>query len=93
MLLMNTTILQHFRLNMLMDWQFWPFNFCRNCSRIGVYDQDQRVHVVEFNYQYFSVKNTFHTLLHVLGKYHEHQRPDRDQYITIQWQNIKPGIV
>ena len=25
--------------------------------------------------------------------YHEHQRPDRDQHIRIQWKNIKQGNV
>lgn len=28
--------------------------------------------------------------MHVLGFEHEHQRPDRDDYVTIETQNISP---
>ncbi|XP_053697328.1 zinc metalloproteinase nas-14-like [Sabethes cyaneus] len=31
-----------------------------------------------------------HELLHVLGLFHEHTRPDRDEYVEILWDNIEP---
>ena len=36
--------------------------------------------------------NIFHELLHALGFYHEHTRPDRDDHVEVQWQNIKDGM-
>uniref|UniRef100_A0A915EQK8 Metalloendopeptidase n=1 Tax=Ditylenchus dipsaci TaxID=166011 RepID=A0A915EQK8_9BILA len=32
-----------------------------------------------------------HELFHVLGRLHEHQREDRDDYITVHQENIEPG--
>ena len=35
-----------------------------------------------------SDRDIFHELFHVLGFLHEHQRVDRNNYVTINWQNI-----
>ena len=48
--------------------------------------------------QYLNIKydtrfsrHIFRMVLQSLGKYYEHQRPDRNHYITIKWNNIAPG--
>lgn len=40
---------------------------------------------------FFGPGHALHEVLHSLGVYHEHMRPDRDKYITVIWQNIKKG--
>ncbi|EAT33222.1 AAEL014515-PA [Aedes aegypti] len=32
-----------------------------------------------------------HELIHTLGFYHMHSASDRDQFVTIQWQNVREG--
>ena len=32
-----------------------------------------------------------HEIFHALGRVHEQSRPDRDQYVTIHFENVEPG--
>jgi hypothetical protein len=46
---------------------------------------------MNFNAVDTEIKSITHELGHCLGLVHEHQRPDRDNYISISWGNIVPG--
>lgn len=35
----------------------------------------------------------WHELLHVLGFEHEHQRPDRDSFIRVEYDNVEKGMM
>ena len=39
-----------------------------------------------------NVGRILHEMMHSLGFYHEHTRPDRDKYIQIVQNNVKKGL-
>ncbi len=62
-------------------------NSDQNASFVGRVGGAQVVYVFNWTYRYIIV----HELMHALGMYHEQSRPDRDQYVRINSQNIRPG--
>lgn len=34
-----------------------------------------------------------HEIFHALGRFHEQNRPDRRRYVTIDFKNVKKGII
>lgn len=52
----------------------------------------QDFQLVSFFNEEQNIKDVLRELFHLLGRYDEHVRPDRDQYVQIKWYNIQPGI-
>ncbi|KAM3964030.1 uncharacterized protein ACR2FA_002075 [Aphomia sociella] len=61
------------------------------CVHSNEHKANKGVQMVVFGYDCLSIGEIVHEIMHVLGFSHEHTRPDRDQHITIKWDNIKPG--
>ncbi|KAA0704330.1 Zinc metalloproteinase nas-14 [Triplophysa tibetana] len=65
------------------------FSYGEGCaSSVGCVGGEQRI----VTGPKCSVGNICHEILHALGLYHEHSRIDREQYISIMPENIKPGM-
>ena len=66
-------------------------NSCRdnsgNSSPVGMIGGQQILNVVSWPARFVIV----HELMHALGFYHEHQRPDRDTYVAILCFNVRGG--
>ena len=62
------------------------------CETVGM-DRSSKITSIAVNEVFIDIKSIMHMLFHVLGRYHEHQRPDRDNYIHILQENIIPGNV
>lgn len=57
-----------------------------NSSSVGRAGGPQLLHIYNWNSRFTMV----HELMHVLGFWHEHQRPDRDQFVAVQTGNVEP---
>lgn len=58
-----------------------------NNSYVGMKGNMQEINIVSKGKRYVIM----HEIMHALGVFHEHARIDRDDYITINWSNLKPG--
>ena len=55
------------------------------------FDRHNRSRYVHVDRQVSSSKAVLHMLFHILGRYHEHERADREKYIDIIRKNIIEG--
>jgi len=44
--------------------------------------------IINIDEDHIEARTILHEIGHILGLKHEHQRPDRDQYISINWDNV-----
>ncbi|XP_061722714.1 uncharacterized protein LOC133529107 [Cydia pomonella] len=63
----------------------------RQCVHSNEMKTISGVQWVVFGYDCMSEGQIMHEVMHILGFSHEHVREDRDQYISVMWDNIKPG--
>lgn len=60
-----------------------------NSSFLGRVGGPQPINMFNWSFEYIIV----HEIKHALGFYHEHQRPDRDTFITVNTSNIDPSFL
>ena len=81
-----------FRLATVMDKDWVEINSkeggCK--ANVGFLGPGHGMHIVNLEKDAcFSKGVIVHELLHILGSSHEQNRPDRDQYLTVNWKNMK----
>lgn len=64
-------------------------NLCRCCSYVGRRGGGPQAISIGKNCDKFGI--VVHELGHVIGFWHEHTRPDRDDHVSIIRDNIQPG--
>ena len=69
---------------------FTVVTFTRCYSRIGR-DPGDIEQKISIGIGCERIGTVVHEIMHSLGFFHEHTRPDRDEYIKIDWENIEQG--
>ncbi|XP_022085336.1 protein SpAN-like isoform X2 [Acanthaster planci] len=60
-------------------------------AHVGCHSSTNTVNVPTKCDLYDEIGVLIHELFHALGRYHEHTRPDRDHFVTVQWDNVLDG--
>lgn len=61
----------------------------RCASFVGMQGEQQALALDLFHCP--NIGQVAHELMHAIGFFHEHSRPDRDSYVFVQWDNIQKG--
>ena len=67
------------------------FLWYSGCTAVG-FDKSSSYRYIQVAGEYTTAKSFLHLLFHVLGRYHEHQREDRDKYVHIIREHVIEGI-
>ena len=62
------------------------------CGVVG-FDRSSHYRYIQIDTEHLTTKGLLHTLFHILGRYHEHERPDREKYVEIIEENIIQGKI
>ena len=57
------------------------------------YDSSDNYRYVLVDEMLDSIASLLHAIFHILGRYHEHQRTDRNLYVSVKKENIMTGKV
>ncbi|XP_028402560.1 zinc metalloproteinase nas-15-like [Dendronephthya gigantea] len=78
---------QSYHVNLISD--SGCYSYIGRLSGISGFSQSQDISIgIGCNFK----STIVHEFLHALGFWHEQSRPDRDDYVTILWQNIRRGV-
>ena len=56
------------------------------------FDKSSHYRYVQVDTDCLTSKALLHTLFHILGRYHEHERADRERYVEVIEENIIEGM-
>ena len=56
------------------------------------FEKDTPYRYIQVDAGCLSSKALLHTLFHILGRYHEHERPDRQKYVQVMEENLMEGM-
>ena len=59
--------------------------------RVSINIRDILIVYISLFHLIIALRTIQHEFIHALGQFHVQSRPDRDQYVTIMWDNIQQG--
>ena len=64
--------------------------FHRSPAQVGI-DKTRKEQTIQLHSCRENLRTVLLKLFRALGKYNEFERVDRDQFVSVMWDNIKPG--